>query len=77
MGIQSGTARDKQILAFGRRERVVKAAIEFVRACQTGQLVWRGEAERALHEAVMAYRPTLFGGSAQGKSVPQHGADHG
>jgi hypothetical protein len=60
MAIQSESARDKQILAFGRRQRVVEAAIllavELVEA--DFPLTIR---QSSLVRAVRAYEPKAFG----------------
>lgn len=66
MAIQSESARDKQILTFGRRQRVVEAAIllavELVEA--DFPLTIR---QSSLVRAVRAYRPKAFGLSEQQK----------
>ena len=56
MTIQPESARDKQIIAFSRRQAVISAAIEFARleSCK-GQ--GRREAAAKLVAAVRAYRP--------------------
>lgn len=59
MSIQKESARDKQIATFGKRERLVSAALEYAAACVHAGRV-RYDLRKRLIDAARAYKPTRF-----------------
>lgn len=62
MALQSESARDKQILAFGRRQRVVEAAILLAVELSEADFPLTIR-QSSLVRAARAYKPKAFGSS--------------
>ena len=59
MGIQKESARDKQIVTFGNRERLISAALTYAIACVHADQV-RYDLRNKLIDAARAYKPKRF-----------------